>query len=160
MRTFDLTPLFRSSVGFDHVSKLLDSAMRIDDAAPSYPPYNIEKHSEDSYRITMAVAGFTDADLDVVVQNQSLTIRGQIETNKVKDVATYLHRGIANRSFERSFKLADHIKVGGAKLENGLLSIALVRDVPEALKPRTVSIETVTGSESSPQQQVIESAAA
>src|SRR5271154_6967181 len=109
MRTLDLTPLFRSTVGFEHLSRLLDSASRVDGQAVAYPPYNIEKQSEDAYRVTMAVAGFSESDIDITVVGQTLTVVG----NAAKEEATpsYLHRGIAGRSFERRFQLADHIKV-------------------------------------------------
>jgi molecular chaperone IbpA len=130
--------LFRSTVGFDRLARTLDAASRLDDQAISYPPYNIEKLGEDSYRITMAVAGFSDADLEITAQDRTLVIKGQ----GVKDesVSGYLHRGIARRSFERRFELADHIRVVGANLVNGLLHIELTREVPEALKPRTIAI--------------------
>ena len=139
MRTMDLSPLYRASVGFDRLFKTLDAASRVDESAFSYPPYNIEKVSEDSYRIVMAVAGFGEGDLDITAKENSLVISGKKE--KAEDeTATFLHRGIATRAFERRFDLADHIKVSGAKLENGLLSIELVREIPEAMKPRTIAI--------------------
>ena len=139
MRTFDMTPLFRNSVGFDRTARLLDGIAA--DQAPSYPPYNIEKVDEDSYRITMAVAGFAEADLDVQVKDNQLTVSGNVEKSG-EDTAEkqYLHRGIAERTFERRFNLADHIEVAGANLVNGLLHIDLVREVPEAMKPRTIAI--------------------
>lgn len=139
MRTFDMTPLFRNSVGFDRMARLLDGITA--DQAPSYPPYNIEKVDEDSYRITMAVAGFAEADLDVQVKDNQLTVSGNVEKSG-EDTAEkqYLHRGIAGRTFERRFNLADHIEVAGANLVNGLLHIDLVREVPEAMKPRTIAI--------------------
>ena len=139
MRTMDLSPLYRASVGFDRLFKTLDAASRVDESAFSYPPYNIEKVNEDSYRIVMAVAGFGEGDLDITAKENSLVISGKKE--KAEDeTATFLHRGIATRAFERRFDLADHIKVSGAKLENGLLSIELVREIPEAMKPRTIAI--------------------
>lgn len=134
MRTFDLSPLYRASVGFDNLTRLFDATLN---EAPSYPPYNIAKSGEDAYRITFAVAGFADKDLDVQVENQDLTVRGKSSQD---DSATYLHRGIAGRSFERKFQLADHIQVTGAVMENGLLHIDLKREIPEALKPRKVAI--------------------
>ena len=138
MRTFDLSPLFRSTVGFDHLARMLDTASRIDEHAVSYPPYNIEKVDEDKYRITMAVAGFAEADLDVTSQPNTLVVTGR---NRKEDNETkYLHRGIAGRSFERRFELADHIRVVGASLINGLLHIDLAREIPEAMKPRTIPI--------------------
>jgi molecular chaperone IbpA len=140
MRSFDLTPLFRSSVGFDRMSRLLDAAARLDDGAPSYPPYNIEKSGESAYRITMAVAGFGESDLDVTTNENTLVVRGKIANNESEN-GKFLHRGIATRAFERRFELADFIKVSGARLENGLLHIDLVREVPEAMKPRSIKIE-------------------
>lgn len=138
MRTFDLSPLFRSTVGFDHLARLMDAASRVDDQAFAYPPYNIEKLGEDQYRITMAVAGFSEADLSINTQNNSLIVTGH--ARKEETPAQYLHRGIAGRSFERRFDLADHIRVAGATLVNGLLHIELLREVPEAMKPRTIAI--------------------
>lgn len=140
MRTFDLSPLFRSSVGFDHLARMLDTASRLDDQAVSYPPYNIEKLGEDNYRISMAVAGFAETDLDVTTQNHTLVITGR--AHKDEEAAKYLHRGIAGRSFERRFELAEHIRVCGASLVNGLLHVDLAREIPEAMKPRTISIAT------------------
>lgn len=134
---FDFSPLFRSSVGFDSLSRIVDSAMKLDEAAPSYPPYNIEKKADDSYRITMAVAGFAQADLTITAQENTLLVAGKQEKDSN---AEYLHRGIAARAFERRFQLADHIRVTGAAMENGLLHIDLVREVPEAAKPRLIEI--------------------
>lgn len=141
MRTFDLTPLFRTTVGFDRLNQMLDSALRLEEV-PSYPPYNIERLDEDSYRISMAVAGFSTDDLDITAQDGQLIVTGRIEDrDEEKDEdRTFLHRGIASRAFERRFQLADHIKVAGADLVNGLLHIDLVREVPEALKPRKIEI--------------------
>ncbi len=139
MRTFDMTPLFRNSVGFDRMARLMDGVAA--DQAPTYPPYNIEKVDEDSYRITMAVAGFAETDLDVQVKENQLTITGRVEkTENAEEEKQYLHRGIAERAFERRFNLADHIKVAGADLVNGLLHVDLVREVPEAMKPRNIAI--------------------
>jgi len=144
MRTFDLTPLYRSAIGFDRLARLLNDAQR-NETAPSYPPYNIELLSEDSYRIVMAVAGFTEAELEIETEHQSLRVAGRKTRNeKPEQEITYLHQGIAARDFEHKFQLADHVKVTNAKLENGLLNIQLVREVPEALKPRKVQIETST----------------
>lgn len=140
MRTFDLSPLLRATVGFERMMDLLDNGSRLDEA-PGYPPYNIEKHGEDAYRITMAVAGFGEAELSITVQDNALTVEGKKERENGKD-GTFLHRGIAERAFQRSFRLADHIKVTGAKLENGLLHVDLVREVPEAMKPRSIAIES------------------
>ncbi len=138
MRSFDLSPLFRSSVGFDQLDKMFDTAFREAARDTSYPPYNIAKVSADTYRITMAVAGFAEGDLDIMVHDNVLIVKGQISRPE-KDVE-YLHRGIAQRAFEHRFQLADHIKVTGADLKNGLLDIYLKREVPEQMKPRKVSI--------------------
>lgn len=138
MRTYDLSPLFRSTVGFDRLSRLLEGAMSGDEAA-SYPPYNIEKLGEDAYRITMAVAGFGQEDLDITAHQNSLVVTGK--ARKEPDSAQFLYRGIAGRAFERRFQLADFIRVSGASLTNGLLHIDLTRVVPEAMKPRTIQID-------------------
>jgi molecular chaperone IbpA len=143
MQAFDLSPLFRSTVGFDRLTRLLDSAARVDDSALSYPPYNIEQTGEDSYRIVMAVAGFGEGDLSITQQANSLQISGKQE--KQAEEKKYLYRGIAARAFERRFELADHIKVAGASLDNGLLHVDLVREVPEAMKPRKIAISAGTG---------------
>ena len=135
MRTFDLSPLYRASVGFDNLTRLFDATLN---EAPAYPPYNIAKAGPDEYRITFAVVGFADSDLDVQVENQTLTVRGKASQDET--ATTFLHRGIAGRSFERKFELADHIQVSGARMENGLLHIELKREVPEAFKPRKVAI--------------------
>jgi len=132
--------LFRSSVGFDRMTRLLESALKVDDAALSYPPYNIEKLSDDAYRITMAVAGFGAEDLDITSQENLLVITGKAK--KDAENGQYLYRGIAGRAFERRFQLADHIKVTGASLVNGLLHVELVREIPETMKPRTISISS------------------
>lgn len=139
MRSFDLSPLFRSTVGFDHLARMLDAAQRIDDQSLSYPPYNIEKLGEDNYRITMAVAGFGEDDLEITAKGQSLVVSGRVKKEEAA-AGQFLHRGIAGRSFERRFELADTVKVTGASLLNGLLHIELVREIPEALKPRTIAI--------------------
>ncbi|MET4701544.1 molecular chaperone IbpA [Constrictibacter sp. MBR-5] len=139
MRTYDFSPLFRSTVGFDRVSRLLDAALQGADSGQGYPPYNIAKVGEDQYRITMAVAGFTEADVELVQQENTLLVRGRRAESDDEGVS-YLHRGIASRSFEHRFQLADHIQVSGASLENGLLDIQLVREVPEAKKPRVISV--------------------
>ena len=140
MRTFDLSPLFHASVGFDNLARVFDAATRLDEAHVSYPPYNISKAGEDAYRMTFAVAGFSENDLDVHVENNTLSVRGKVAAEG--DSATYLHRGIAGRAFERKFELANHIQVSGARIENGLLHIDLKREVPEALKPRKIAIGT------------------
>ncbi len=140
MRSLDLSPLFRSTVGFDRLDKLFDAAFREASRDLSYPPYNIAKTGENQYRISMAVAGFGEQDLDIMAHENVLTVRGQIQEQE-KDVE-YLHRGIAQRAFEHRFQLADHVKVVGAKLSNGLLEIQLERQVPEAMKPRRIEIGT------------------
>jgi molecular chaperone IbpA len=143
MRNFDLSPLFHSAVGFDRMQRALDAASRLDNAANAYPPYDIETLDEDSYRITLAVAGFTDDEIEITVKENSLEISAS--SKKENDAErTYLHRGIARRAFERRFELADHVKVTGASLDNGLLNVDLVREVPQALKPRKVEINTST----------------
>lgn len=140
--TFDFSPLFRSTVGFDTLSRMLESGMLADQQS-AYPPYNIVKESDDRYRITMAVAGFTEKDIDIVSRENQLTVQGRAAAqNADQKSVTYLHRGIAERAFERKFQLADHIKVTGAALDNGLLTIELVREVPEAMKPRKIDINT------------------
>lgn len=139
MRSFDLSPLFRSSVGFDRLDKLFDSAFREAARDVSYPPYNIAKTGADSYRITMAVAGFGEADLDIVVHDNMLSVKGQQKDAAAKEIE-YLHRGIAQRAFEHRFQLADHVRVVGARLTNGLLDIDLERLVPDEKKPRKIEI--------------------
>lgn len=138
MRAFDFSPLFRSTVGFDRLQDMLDSATRLDDGSVSYPPYNIEAISENAYKITMAVAGFTEQDMEIVINENTLIVTGKAQKDEAPK--TYLHRGIAGRSFERRFQLADHIEVRGASLANGLLHIDLERVVPEELKPRRIKI--------------------
>ena len=143
MRTYDFSPLFRSSVGFDRLARVVDGLAG--EQAPAYPPYNIEKTGEDAYRITMAVAGFSEGDLEVRTQENKLVIAGSREKAEDNDERSFLHRGIAERTFERQFSLADHIKVTAANLENGLLHVDLVREMPEAMKPRTIDIKPVNG---------------
>jgi len=138
MQAFDFSPLFRSTVGFDRLTRLLDATIRLDDGAVSYPPYNIEQTGEDAYRIVMAVAGFREDEISVVQQANSLVVSGK--QGKAQEEKKFLYRGIAARAFERRFALADHIKVAGAKLADGVLSVDLVREVPEAMKPRTIKI--------------------
>ncbi len=137
MQTIDFTPLFRNSVGFDRMQRLLDNVSRVD-ASAGYPPYNIEQLSADAYRVTMAVAGFGEADLDVSVENGTLSIAGKIAD--AGEEPTYLHRGIAGRAFQRKFELADHIEVTGASLTNGMLHVDLERRVPEEAKPKSIKI--------------------
>ena len=139
MNSYDLTHLIRTSVGFDRLVRLMDSAMRSDGTNESYPPYNIEKIDEDRYRITMAVAGFSEEDLNITVHENTLILTGKARQER-GDVQ-YLYRGIAGRAFEKHFQLADFIKVGEASLENGLLSIELVREIPEAMRPRNITIQ-------------------
>jgi molecular chaperone IbpA len=143
MRHFDLTPLYRSTIGFDRLGSLLDTLSSFEGEASGYPPYNIERVDENEYRISMAVAGFGERDLDIEVKETTLSIRGEKTTEQ--DDTTFLHRGIASRSFERRFQLADYVVVTGAHLEHGLLHVDLVRELPEAMKPRTIPIETKTG---------------
>ena len=139
MRHFDLTPLYRSTVGFDRLANILDQVMSADVASNTYPPYNIEKTGEDAYRITIAVAGFADDELNVEAREGQLVVTGRkAETEDGK--ANVLYRGIATRAFERRFQLADHVRVVEAVTANGLLHIDLVREVPEALKPRKIAI--------------------
>jgi molecular chaperone IbpA len=140
MRALDFSPLFRSTVGFDHMMRLLDEAARYDQSSDGYPPYNIERIGEDAYRITLAVAGFRQDELSIVDHQGTLTVSGKKDGED--DAGQYLHRGIAGRSFQRRFSLAEHVKVTGARLENGLLEIDLVREVPEAMRPRTIQIGT------------------
>jgi molecular chaperone IbpA len=139
MNTIDLTPLYRSSVGFDRLAALLNSALTTDNSVNGYPPYNIQVLEENKYLITLAVAGFSQEDLDIQVEQGVLTIRGKKEQD---DEQTYLHRGIANRAFERKFNLADFIEVTDASLSNGLLQISLLKEIPEAMKPKTIAINT------------------
>jgi molecular chaperone IbpA len=140
MDRFDFSPLFRSTIGFDRLTRLADAATRVDSASLAYPPYNIEKTGEDAYRLTMAVAGFSQDELDITAQENTLLVTGKAK--KDEDENRYLHRGIARRAFERRFSLADHIKVVGASLLNGMLHVDLVHEVPEAAKPRKVQIGT------------------
>jgi molecular chaperone IbpA len=142
MNTFDFSPFFRSTVGFDRVFDLLDEATRSDEV--SWPPYNIEKLGEDTYRITMAVAGFSQEDLSVVAHENTLIVTGKLKNGDM-NATQYLYRGIAGRGFERRFNMADHVKVAGASLVNGLLHIELKREVPEAMKPRTIAIQSGSG---------------
>ncbi|MEM6628000.1 MAG: Hsp20 family protein [Pseudomonadota bacterium] len=137
MSTIDLTPLYRTMVGFDRMASMIDTAQRLD-GAQGYPPYNIEHVGEDAYAIEIAVAGFADGDLDIELKEGQLTVVGKKTGDS--DARKYLHRGIAERGFIRRFQLADHVVVTGAQLENGLLRIELVRELPEAMKPRKIAI--------------------
>ncbi len=140
MQTIDFSPLFRHSVGFERMQRLLDASSRLESSAPSYPPYNIEQMGEDAYRISLAVAGFSEQDLDVTVEENTLVVTGKLAEDS--EDKKFLHRGIAGRAFERRFELADHIKVVGGSLVNGLLNIDLDREIPEEKKPRKIVIET------------------
>lgn len=142
MRTYDFSPLYRSFVGFDRMANLIDAASQQVETGNSYPPYNVAQIDEDNYRIELAVAGFADDELDIESHENVLTITGRKEKLADNDVdeTTYLHRGIAERGFERRFSLADHVFVTGADLQNGLLVISLKRELPEALKPRKITI--------------------
>ena len=150
MRTFDLAPLYRSTVGFDRLFSMLDGV----EATPGYPPYNIERTAENDYRITVAVAGFSESELSIESKENTLTIRGEKQV-KQDTAAEVLHQGIAARAFERVFQLADYVQVKGANLENGLLHVDLVREIPEAKKPRQIAING-----GSPKPQVVEAKAA
>ena len=142
MRAFDLTPLHRATVGFDQIADLMDRALANDVGQNSYPPYNIEKTDDDAWRISIAVAGFSDDDLAIEVKDRNLLVTGRKASEDGE--RNYLHRGIATRAFERRFHLADHVKITGASHENGMLHIDLAREVPEALKPRRIAISSDT----------------
>ena len=148
MRTFDFAPLHRASVGFDQIADLMDRVLANDVSQPSYPPYNIEKTAADSYRISIAVAGFSDEDLSVELRENALIVSAR-KAEEDGEARTYLHRGIATRAFERRFTLADHVRVTGATHENGMLHVDLKREIPEALKPRRIEIAS-SGSRSEP----------
>jgi len=135
---FDLSPLYRSTVGFDRLAQLLDNAGSFE--VPTYPPYNIERVSDDEYRVTMAVAGFGHDDITIEVKQNTLTVSGK-KADKTEQKGAFLHQGIAQRAFERRFQLADYVQVEGAELDHGLLHIALKREIPEAMKPRTIAIK-------------------
>ena len=140
MRTFDFAPFYRSTVGFDRVFSTLDQLIGVDGSVPSYPPYNIARTGENAYRISVAVAGFTYADLSIEAKENRLTIRGEKQINDEEQTGEVLYRGIAARTFERNYQLADHVQVKGARLENGLLHVDLVREILEAMKPRAIPI--------------------
>ncbi|GAA6193317.1 heat-shock protein [Phaeobacter gallaeciensis] len=142
MRTFDFAPLHRASIGFDQIADLMDRTLNSDVTQPSYPPYNIEKTAADAYRISIAVAGFSDADLTVEVKENALVVAAKKAAEETE--RTYLHRGIATRAFERRFTLADHVRVTGASHADGMLHIDLQREVPEALKSRRIEISNGT----------------
>ena len=140
MRSYDLTPFYRSTVGFDRLFNLLDQSTG--DAAPGYPPYNIERTGENEYRISVAVSGFAQNELSIVAKENTLTIKGEKAANENGSNAEVLYRGIAARAFERAFQLADFVQVKNASLENGLLHVDLVREIPEAKKPRSIPINS------------------
>ena len=140
MRSFDLSPLYRSTVGFDRMFNLLDTLGGVDNSGQTYPPYNIERTGENDYRVTMAVAGFGEDEINIEVKENTLTVKGEKKNESEQNEEQYLYRGIAARSFERRFQLADHVEVKGATLENGLLHVDLVREIPEAAKPRSIAI--------------------
>ena len=141
MRNFDLSPLFHTSVGFDRLNRMLDTANRVDERSQNYPPYNIEKLDENAYRIIMAVAGFGEDDIELTQHENALTITGKGQEGE-KDATKFLHQGIARRGFQRRFELADYIRVTGANMENGMLSVELTREVPEEMKPRRIEIQS------------------
>ncbi len=140
MRAFDMTPLYRATVGFDQIADLMDRALASDVGQNSYPPYNIERTDDDAWRISIAVAGFGENDLTIEVKDRSLHVTGRKASDETE--RNYLHRGIATRAFEHRFQMADHVRVTGASHENGMLHIDLMREVPEALKPRKIAIST------------------
>ena len=154
MNRLDLTPVFRSAIGFDRMANLVDTMMATgSDAQSNWPPYNIERHGEDNYRISMAVAGFGEDDLEVTIHDQMLIVRGtQNEAEAAEDV-TYLHRGIAGRNFERRFQLADFIQINGASMKDGLLHVELERVIPDAMKPRRINI--TNGAEAAPKPKIV-----
>lgn len=139
MNTLDLSPLYRTLVGFDRISRQIDEGLRLNEA-PGYPPFNIEQTSEDGFRIELAVAGFREEDLSIEFKPNMLLVTGRKAPAPADEKRQFLHRGIAERGFERRFGLADHVRVAGASLENGLLTIELVRELPEAMKPRRIAI--------------------
>lgn len=140
MRTYDFAPLYRSTVGFDRLATMLDRALSAEVTPNSYPPYNIEKSGDDKYRITVAVAGFTEDEISVEMRDGQLVISAKKAETETDENINYLHRGIAARAFEKRFQLADHVRATGAESQNGLLHVDLVREVPEALKPRRIEI--------------------
>lgn len=157
MNSIDFSPLYRSTVGFDRLATLLDSAQR-HNHSNGYPPYNIESTRENEYTITIAVAGFEESELDIQSERGVLTVRGEKASND-KDERTYLYQGIATRTFERKFQLADHVEVTNADLANGMLTISLVKEIPEAMKPKRISISG-TGSTTFNHQETAEEVAA
>ena len=146
MRHVDFSPLYRSTVGFDQLLTMLDSLAQ-PDQTQSYPPYNIERTGDNTYRITMAVAGFEEAEISIEAREHALTVKGEKAEDQEVEGSEFLYRGIAKRAFERRFQLADHVEVTGASLRNGLLHVDLVRELPEAMKPRRIDISSETGAE-------------
>ena len=144
MTTFDFSPLFRTSVGYDRLAALLNSANRVEQNG-GYPPYNIVSSGENQYRITMAVAGFSESELSITSEHNKLVVTGEKAEDEESEGTQFLYRGIATRSFERRFNLADHVRVSGARLDNGLLHIELEREIPEAMKPRKIEIDSSKG---------------
>ena len=142
MRNYDLSPLYRSAIGFDRMADLINSVSRSEATQSSYPPYNIEAFGEDKYRITLAIAGFSDEEISIEVEQNLLTVKGG--KNAPENSGTFLHQGIAARNFDRKFQLDDHVKVADARSTNGLLHINLIREIPEAMKPRTIKIESAS----------------
>ena len=140
MRTFDFAPLYRSSVGFDQLANLLDNVTRVDQKQSGYPPYNIEITDSNAYRISMAVAGFSQSEISIETEDHTLTVTGQKAEDNVE--RKFLHRGIGTRNFSRTFQLAEHVKVNSARMDNGLLHIDLVREIPESMKPRKIEINS------------------
>ena len=140
MRSYDLSPLYRSTIGFDRLFSLLDQASGAENAVASYPPYNIERTGENAYRLTLAVAGFSETELSIESRENALTIKGAKEAHNAGEAPEMLYQGIAARAFERRFQLADHVQVTGARLENGLLHVELAREIPEAQRPRQIPI--------------------
>jgi len=138
MRNYDFAPLYRSMIGFDHMASLLDSATRTSQNQPSYPPYNIEQIDDDNYQISMAVAGFEESELTITAENNTLVVEGKKDDDKTEH--KFIHQGIAARNFKHSFQLAEHVKITAADLRNGLLYLDLVREIPEAMKPRQIKI--------------------
>jgi len=156
MRNYDFAPLYRSTVGFDRLANMLDRALTADTASNAYPPYNIEKADENKYRITVAVSGFSEDELNVEMRDGQLVISAKKADTDATDV-TFLHRGIAQRAFEKRFQLADHVRPVGAETRDGLLHIDLVREVPEALKPRTIEIANASTIDAKPAKKVTKS---
>jgi molecular chaperone IbpA len=144
MTTFDFSPLFRTSIGYDRLASLLNSANRVEQNG-GYPPYNIVSCGENQYRITMAVAGFSESELSITSEHNKLVVTGEKAEEEAPEGTQFLYRGIATRSFERRFNLADHVRVSGARLDNGLLHIELEREIPEAMKPKKIDIQSSRG---------------